>query len=614
MIAVWMLYATAFGALIGLAALALERSLRSRRVATRFVWIAAMTATMVVPPWIAFRPAGAALPSSAVGEKIETPSGIAQPPRSDRATAAALPTPARPTSMGFTLPAPTIAVPDTPLLDRVLLFSWILSSLLIAAWSVWQLIVIRRARRGWVTTVIAGTEVLVSRDARAYASLLASVGERMASSARFVPAFSQHSSSLERRIIAMADAARPQRAARTILTAAAALLCVAIACSAPVPAKFDDAGRAPASLLGGGPAPQKFYPRVSPMDTLDAPSIAWLRANVTKYYPAILQGDSSYIFVSLFISDRGTVVGAAARARPTDLKPGERVNRPLFLFGDSAYHYGGDSVNKHTAAVAAERQKLNDDGDSLATLIEARRVLGGIRTVFPRTFDFDSTRGTTIFDPLLGADPHAFQWDEDIRLGKGYIGPRGIEVHLLMFKPARGSAADFGHVARVKSLDRVVQIAPEDTAAYSTLGADAVLAVARCHPPACRPVIWRGPGKGELTVALDSAASPGNQMQWRSPPEEPPPGGQAFQDSAWTAYLTQQEAAPKPRVVWVDGVRRSFAWAKANTTQRNVWGYQSISAAEAKNRLHDDNAPNGALVITTNAHAPPPPPPHAAPN
>jgi hypothetical protein len=149
-------------------------------------------------------------------------------------------------------------------------------------------------------------------------------------------------------------------------------------------------------------------------------------------------------------------------------------------------------------------------------------------------------------------------------------------------------------------------IDPKDTAAYAILGPDAVAAVAHCLPPACRPYIASGPGRGELLVALDSAAKPGEQMQWHQLPEEAPPGGQAFQDSAWTAYLSQWDTVAQPPIVLVDGVSRTFAWARANVTQPQVWGFHQVSGAEAMKLSHEPGAANGAIVITTKAHAPPP--------
>src|SRR6185437_6801636 len=152
-----------------------------------------------------------------------------------------------------------------------------------------------------------------------------------------------------------------------------------------------------------------------------------------------------------------------------------------------------------------------------------------------------------------------------------------------------------------------MMIDPRDTASYSYLGSEAVAAVAHCKLPACRPYIASGPGRGELLVALDSTAKPGEQMQWHKLPDEPPPGGQAFQDSAWIAYLSRWDTVSRPPIVVVDGVQRTFAWARANVSQPQIWGFKQVSPAEAKKLSRDPGAANGAVVITTKAHAPPSP-------
>lgn len=157
----------------------------------------------------------------------------------------------------------------------------------------------------------------------------------------------------------------------------------------------------------------------------------------------------------------------------------------------------------------------------------------------------------------------------------------------------------------------ITVIDPKDTAAYSEMGREAMEAVARCRPPACRPDIFRGPGPGELTVGLDSSRGRPqlelHEFQWHKLPDTPPPGGQAFQDSAWAAVLTKLEREKPRRLLLVDGVPRSFAYARAHVSQSSVWGIQEVSAKEAKSLSKDPSAANGAIVITTKAHAPPAP-------
>src|ERR1019366_551608 len=124
----------------------------------------------------------------------------------------------------------------------------------------------------------------------------------------------------------------------------AAALCVAIACAAPAPAGAK-AGLPP-SLFEPRLAPQLFYPRIAPMGGVDASTVAWLRAGVGKYYPAIRSGDTSSMFVSLYVNDRGVLVNGAARPKPENRKPGETAMRPWPPFAEKPFRYGGDSTNK----------------------------------------------------------------------------------------------------------------------------------------------------------------------------------------------------------------------------------------------------------------------------
>ena len=72
----------------------------------------------------------------------------------------------------------------------------------------------------------------------------------------------------------------------------------------------------------------------------------------------------------------------------------------------------------------------------------------------------------------------------------------------------------------------------------------------------------------------------------------------------WVAYFSQWDTAARPTVVLVDGIRRTVGWARAHVSQPSVWGFE-VSAVEAKKKRYSDPAAaNGALVITTWAHAP----------
>ncbi len=148
-------------------------------------------------------------------------------------------------------------------------------------------------------------------------------------------------------------------------------------------------------------------------------------------------------------------------------------------------------------------------------------------------------------------------------------------------------------------------IALSDTAAYSIFGADAVAAVAHCQAPACRAIVFRGPGRGALTVQLDSAGKSSPKEWMIQADETEPPGGQTVQGS-WIAFLSQWDTSSSPPLLLVDGVRRTFADARATVSEQSVSGFRRITAAEAMKLSSDPAAANGAVVITTKGHTPPP--------
>lgn len=141
-----------------------------------------------------------------------------------------------------------------------------------------------------------------------------------------------------------------------------------------------------------------------------------------------------------------------------------------------------------------------------------------------------------------------------------------------------------------------------DTAAYSAAGPEAVAAVANCRAPKCRPDIFRGPGSDELTVGLDSGR--GAEFQWHAMPTSPPPAGQGFQDSSWNAMLAHWESSTPAPLLIIDGVPRTYAYAREHVSLSSVWGMQQLSPAEAKKLSSDSGAAHDAIVITTKAHAP----------
>ncbi len=228
---------------------------------------------------------------------------------------------------------------------------------------------------------------------------------------------------------------------RMLLTASALPLCIGFASMAPTPARAfvqaatDD--RMPVSSLVPAAEPRKFYPSYVRIDTVDDATVTWLRAGIAEYFPDLLDTESPYLFVSLFVDSRGYVVGAAAGPKVAELQPGVDRSLPAFQYNGPPFRYGGDSAMRSRADVSAERERLANDGNTLFAGMDPNRSVMGLRTVFPPTFEYDSTRPPSIFDPFLGTDPHDFQWDANVFLKPGMIGPATVEVHILMLKPGR---------------------------------------------------------------------------------------------------------------------------------------------------------------------------------
>jgi hypothetical protein len=149
----------------------------------------------------------------------------------------------------------------------------------------------------------------------------------------------------------------------------------------------------------------------------------------------------------------------------------------------------------------------------------------------------------------------------------------------------------------------VTHIDATDTAAYADAGLDAVAAVANCRAPKCRPDIFSGPGPGELTVGLDSGTA--DEFQWHLAPDASPPGGQAFQDSSWHAMLAHWESSKPAPLLLVDGVPRTYAYAREHVSLASVSGMRQVSPAEAKTLSSDTAAAHGAIVIATKGHSAP---------
>jgi len=150
MTAIWMLYVSAFGLCVGLAALAAERAAALWVRPRRFVWTVAIVASLLLPS------AALVLPG------IPVPRGVA--PGSllvETVVFGPGPAPASPTSgpvahrkLGALVTA----------LDRPLLLLWGLASLALALGLLRASLGLRRRARRWRTAVVDGTEVLVAAD------------------------------------------------------------------------------------------------------------------------------------------------------------------------------------------------------------------------------------------------------------------------------------------------------------------------------------------------------------------------------------------------------------------------------------------------------------------
>ncbi|MGH7669806.1 MAG: hypothetical protein ACRENQ_09975 [Gemmatimonadaceae bacterium] len=165
---------------------------------------------------------------------------------------------------------------------------------------------------------------------------------------------------------------------------------------------------------------------------------------------------------------------------------------------------------------------------------------------------------------------------------------------------------DSGGVSVVALPSGMAVIDPADTAAYSYVSPERKGAVAPCGPPACKAIIVSGAAAGELTIQLDSAN--GHHAYWEALPDPPLAPDQRRIDSvAWNSTLTKWESSPRPQLLLVDSVPRSYNYVRQHVRLEDVWGMQEVSAAAARRLSKDPAAASGAVVITTRAHAPPPP-------
>ena len=95
----------------------------------------------------------------------------------------------------------------------------------------------------------------------------------------------------------------------------------------------------------------------------------------------------------------------------------------------------------------------------------------------------------------------------------------------------------------------------------------------------------------------------GSEYQWHIVPESVP-GAQAVQDSGWVAMLARWEAAKPQRLLLIDNVPRTYAYARDSVSISSIWGIRDLSATQAATLSSDPAGANGAIAITTKAHAP----------
>ena len=149
MSAQWMVYAVAVGAVVTLAALAAEQGTRLARRAGRWTWALAMVITVALPllmPGLAGPPAPTTPPAPALAPTLVL-SGF-------------------PATPALRLPAMTMPAAGTQVdVDQLAQLAWLLASALALAALAGANLALRRRQRTWQPGMVAGTPVLVSRDA-----------------------------------------------------------------------------------------------------------------------------------------------------------------------------------------------------------------------------------------------------------------------------------------------------------------------------------------------------------------------------------------------------------------------------------------------------------------
>jgi len=346
MLAAWLLYASALGALLGFIALLGERIARWRARPARWIWLAAIGAIVVIPVVLSFRP--------------RPPTPIA--------------TPSHEGGVPFGQARALGGAIDTPLL-----ILWLLASTLLASRIVGTAVALKRRRNRWVPAKLGGHSVLLADqlgpavigwrrfttviprwaltldessralilqheaeharsgdpylrsaalialvlmpwnpviwwatrrlrlaveidcdqrvlgrgvDPHDYASLLLAVGERMSALPfAWATALGGSRSSLERRILAMTTSLQPRHRRGAILSVSAGIgLIVALACEAPVP---DPIAPPTASKADTVNAEFLTVPDIGPPSASKADTVN------TEFLLAKVERDSGFAFRSL---------------------------------------------------------------------------------------------------------------------------------------------------------------------------------------------------------------------------------------------------------------------------------------------------------------------------
>jgi len=149
----WMLYGLVVSALLGLAALAAERSVHIRKASTRWLWAAAILASLILPTVISS--VSIQVPRFSSGVPSHAPQADATPLR--ELTSGAI-------APSAWLDAAATRMPASPDLDTIVTRVWIAVSALLALALLVNGLLLQRAKRGWTRAVVAGAEVYISQD------------------------------------------------------------------------------------------------------------------------------------------------------------------------------------------------------------------------------------------------------------------------------------------------------------------------------------------------------------------------------------------------------------------------------------------------------------------